>query len=126
MPLWYSLNDLDVMNTVFDKKRFHNFTRQHSGSERWHCIDYLIMRRVRGTCDVAVLRSADYWTGHKLLQGQLRIHHPVKKPRLVVRKRFTVGILKNENVLESFNKRVVYESAENNWQSAEVGKRSGR
>ena len=55
--------------------------------------------------DVSVLRSADCWTDHKLLRGQLRISPSVRKSRSVVRKRFPVGALKDEKVCESFNEK---------------------
>ncbi len=72
---WCSLNSLVVMNTMFEKKEIHKCTWQHPGSKSWHCIDYIIMRQCqRHMCsDVMVLRSADCWMDHKLLQGQLRI-----------------------------------------------------
>ena len=92
---WCSLNGLVVLNTVFEKK-IHKYTIQHPGNKQWHCIYYIIMRLgQRHMCsDVTVLRTADCWTDHKLLQGQLRIYHPVMKPRITVRKRFAVGALK--------------------------------
>ena len=118
---WCLLNGLVVMNTVFEKKEIHKYTWQHPGSKRWHCIDYIIMRQCqRHMCsDVSVLRSADCWTDHKLLRGQLRISLSVRKSRLVVRKRFGVGALKDEK-FESFNEKVC-QNIESIWQSAASG-----
>ena len=70
--------------------------------------------------DVSVLRSADCWTEHKLLRGQLRISLYVRKSRSVVRKKFAVGTLKDEKVRESFNKKVC-EYIKSIWQSAASG-----
>ena len=115
---WCSLNGLVVMNTVFEKKEIHKYTWQHPGSKRWHCIDCIIMRQCqRHMCsDVSVFRSADCWTDHKLLRGQLRISLSVRKSRLVMRKRFAVGALKDEKVCESFNEKVC-ENIESIWQA---------
>ncbi len=66
--------------------------------------------------DVMVLRSADCWTNHKLLQGQLRIRVPMK-PRLVLRKRFEVGALKDEKICSRFSEKVS-ERVASKWQSA--------
>ncbi len=65
---WYAQNGLAVMNTMFQKKRIHQYTWQHPGSKQWHCIDYILMRQSQRNqcCDVRVLRSADCWTDHKL------------------------------------------------------------
>ena len=49
-------------------------------------------------CNVSVLRSADCWTDNKLLRGQLKVHFPVKKPRITMRRRFAVGALKEDKV----------------------------
>ena len=70
--------------------------------------------------DVSVLRSANCWTDHKLLRGQLRISLSVRKSRSVVRNRFAVGALKDEKVRESFNEKVC-ENIESIWQSAASG-----
>ena len=36
---WYAQNGLAVMNIMFQKKKIHQYTWQHPGSEEWHCID---------------------------------------------------------------------------------------
>ena len=36
---WCAQNGLAVMNTMFQKKRIHQYTWQHPGSKQWHCID---------------------------------------------------------------------------------------
>ena len=33
-----ALNQLCVMNTMFQKKRIHQYTWQHLGTKLWHCI----------------------------------------------------------------------------------------
>ncbi len=38
---WCGQNGLTVMNTMFQKKRIHQYTWQHSESKQWHCIDYV-------------------------------------------------------------------------------------
>ena len=53
-------------------------------------------------CDVSVLRSADCWTDNNLLRGQLKVHFPVKKPRITMRRRFAVGALKEDKVREMY------------------------
>lgn len=115
---WCSLNGLVVLNTVFEKKKIHKYTWQHPGNKQWHCIDYIIMRQgQRHMCsDVTVLRTADCWTDHMLVRGQLRFYRPVKKPRITVRKRFAVGALKDEKVCESFREKVCG-NVESHWDS---------
>ena len=34
-----ALNQLCVMNTMFEKKRIQQYTWQHPGTKNWHCID---------------------------------------------------------------------------------------
>ena len=40
-----ALNELTIMNTCFEKKNINKYTWQHPGSKKWHCIDYVMMRR---------------------------------------------------------------------------------
>ena len=77
---------------------------QHSGSKQWHCIDYVIMRQRQRQmcCDVSVLRSADRWTDHKLLREELKVHFPIKKPKITSWRRFDVGALKEDKVCEIY------------------------
>ena len=42
-----SLNEMAIMNTYLKKKTSHKHTWQHSGSKKWHCIDYVIMRKTQ-------------------------------------------------------------------------------
>ena len=97
---WCSLNGLVVLNTVFEKKRIRKFTWQNPGSKQWYCIDFVIIRQRQRhmCCDVTVLRTADCWIDHKLLQAQLTIHYPTMKPRVATKKRFNVGALKAEKI----------------------------
>lgn len=57
---WCAQNGLGVMNTMFQKKKIHQYTWQHPGSKQWHCIDNVLMRQGQRNqcCDVRVLRSA--------------------------------------------------------------------
>ena len=71
-------------------------------------------------CDVTVLRTADCWTDHKLLQAQLTIRHPARKPRVATKKRFDVGALKAEKIRDSFCEKVC-ESVEKHWSNAVNG-----
>ena len=59
-----AFTQLCVMNTMFDKKRIQQYTRQHPGTKNWHCIDYVLMCQSQRYCctDVTVLRSAQCWT----------------------------------------------------------------
>ena len=99
-----ALNELTIMNTCFEKKNINKYTWQHPGSKKWHCIDYVMMRRKqrRFCCDVTVLRSADCWTDHKLLRAQLRlrIQHKVAKGK--TKKRFAVASLHDEKVRQEY------------------------
>jgi len=38
-----AMNELCIMNTMFAKKRIHQYTWQHPGTKVWHCIDYILM-----------------------------------------------------------------------------------
>ena len=95
---------------------------QHSGSKQWHCIDYVIMRQTQMwmCCDVSVLRSAYSWTDHKLLRGQLKVHFPIMKPRITIRRRFDVGALKEDKVREMYCEKVC-NSVTRSWDSGMSG-----
>ena len=75
-----ALNELAIMNTFFEKKSIHKHTWQHSGSKKWYCIDYVIMKQGqrRWCSDVSVVRSAECWTDHKLLRARLYLLLPPK------------------------------------------------
>ncbi|XP_065196222.1 craniofacial development protein 2-like [Sycon ciliatum] len=66
---------LTVCNTLFPKKRIHMYTWQHPGSQRWHCIDYVIVRqRYRKRCmDCQVMRTAECSTDHRLIRMKYRL-----------------------------------------------------
>ena len=55
-----ALNQLCVMNTMFEKKRIQQYTWQHPGTKNWHCIDYVLMRQSQHyfCTDFTVFRSA--------------------------------------------------------------------
>ena len=65
-----SINEATVCNTWFKKREIHKRTWQHPKSLKWHCIDYVIMRKGhrRKCLDVSVMRGADCNTDHKLLR----------------------------------------------------------
>jgi hypothetical protein len=65
-----STNDATVCNIWFKKKDIHKQTWQHPKSHKWHCIDYVIMRKIyrRKCLDVAVKRGADCNTDHRMLR----------------------------------------------------------
>ena len=52
-----ALNELAIMNTFFEKRSIYKYTWQHPGSKKWHCIDYILMKkRQKWLCsDVGVL-----------------------------------------------------------------------
>ena len=105
---WCALNNLVVLNTVFQKKDIHKVTWQHPGSKQWHCIDYVIMRQSQRfmCCDVSVLRSADCWTDHKLVRAKLRFSVSVKRSGVSGRTRFAVGRLKDSEIRAEYQERV--------------------
>ena len=107
------LNELIILNTWFEKKT-HKYTWQHPGSMKWHCIDYVLMkqsqRRLRS--DVTVMRSADYWTDHKLLRAQLLLQARSGK-------RYAVAALRGENVRKEYIK-CVRDAGDSKWSSEAV------
>ena len=98
-----ALNKLAIMNTFFEKRSIYKYTWQHPGSKKWHCIDYVLMKkRQKWLCfDVEVLRSVDCWTDHKLLRAKLRLRVPPKQKGGELRKRYAVARLKDATVRES-------------------------
>ena len=71
-------------------------------------------------CDVRVLRSADCWTDHKLLRGQLKIRVSTKREQAVTRKRFDVCRLKSEKVRKHFVEKAK-ELVEEGWDEVSSG-----
>ena len=73
-------------------------------------------------CDVRVLvlRSADCWTDHKLLRGQLKIKVSTKREQAVTWKRFNVCGLKREKVRERFVEKAK-ELVEEGWDGVSSG-----
>ena len=55
---------------------------------------------------MSVLRSADCWTDHKLLRGQLKIKVSMKRGKAMARKRFAVSGLKDVKVREKYMEKV--------------------
>ena len=100
-----ALNELTIMNTMFEKASIFKHTWQHPGTKHWRCIDYIIMRRAdRSLCyDVSVRRSAECWTDHKLLCAKLGLK--VKRHRAVRRKKrkYAVTLLRDDGTREEFN-----------------------
>ena len=70
-----STNEATVCNTWFRKCDIHKQTWQHPKSTKWHCIDYVIMRKgyKRKCLDVSVICGADCNTDHKMLRAKLVI-----------------------------------------------------
>lgn len=52
------------MNTLFEKKDIHKQSWQHPGTEKWHCIDYILMRQNQSELcsDAQVMRGAECWS----------------------------------------------------------------
>ena len=67
-----STNEATVCNTWFKKRDICKQTWQHPKSKRWHCIDYMIVRKAR-CLDVSVMRGADCNTDHRLLRAKLTV-----------------------------------------------------
>jgi hypothetical protein len=65
-----STNDATVCNIWFKKKDIHKQTWQHPKSHRWHCTNYVIMRKIdkRKCLNVAVKHGADCNTDHRMLK----------------------------------------------------------
>jgi len=61
-----ALNKLCVMNTMFAKKKIHQYTWQHPGTKVWHCIDYILTchSQRRYCIDATVFRSVDWFVLH--------------------------------------------------------------
>ena len=75
-------------NTWFEKKDIHKSMWQHPKSEKWHCIDYAIMRQKdHARCvNAAVKQGAECHTDHQLLRIKVKVvgercyHKPHNKP----------------------------------------------
>ena len=113
---WCALNNLAVMNTMFEKKDIHKHTWQHPASKQWHCIDYIIMRQKQRSwcCDASVLRSADCWTDHKLLRAQMKLQHFTRRKNTSIRKKYDVSALQSKEISRKFSQKV-YELVNNKW-----------
>ena len=108
---WCALNGLVILNTscFFEKKCIHKYTWQHPGSKQGYCEDYVLMRQGhRSLCyDASVLRSADYWTDHKLVHARLCCIPDVKKSRELLG-RFALSHLKDSKVCDCFQLKVAW------------------
>ena len=62
------INEATVCNTWFKKRNIHKQTWQHPKSNKWHCIDYIIVRQDhrRKCLDTMVMRGAECNTDHQL------------------------------------------------------------
>ena len=58
------------MRHLFEKRNNRKQTWQHSKSKKWHCIDYVIMKKVyrRKYLGVSVMQGADCNTDHRMLR----------------------------------------------------------
>ncbi len=117
-----TLNKLVIINTTFQKNNIYKHIWQYPGSKQWHCIDYIIMRQSQRKlcCDSSVLRSAEYWTDHKLLRAQLKLQVPAKVPRAKPRKRFAISGLWDDTVQKKFNE-TISNAVEEEWSETASG-----
>ena len=62
-------NNLTICNTHFRKRMIHLATWRHPRSQRWHCIDYVLVRvsQMQYVVDTHVIRGAECSTDHNLL-----------------------------------------------------------
>ena len=119
-----ALNQLCIMNTMFQKKRIHQYTWQHPGTKLWHCIHYVLLRQSQRLCctDVTVFCSAQCWMDHKLLCATLK-YAPVVKQRSFLskgRRRFNVAPLADSSFASRFTDHVVH-LVNSNWCAAVDG-----
>ena len=114
-----SSNDLTIMNTCFEKKAIHKQTWQHPGTKKWHCIDYIIMRKSqRRLCsDAQVMRGAECWSDHRMLRAKLLLgkksytKSPLPKSPA---KRLNVDDLKSDDTRDEFNRKML-EMLDQDW-----------
>ena len=113
-----ALNELATMNTFFEKRSIYKYTWQHPGNKKWHCIDYILMKkRQKWLCsDDGVLRSTDCWTDDKLLRAKLQLRVPLKKKGGELRKRYAVTRLKDATVREKYSD-AVFDTVSAQWES---------
>jgi len=78
-----STNEATVCNTWFQKRRIYKQTWQHPKSRKWHCIDYIIMKKEhrRKCLDVCVKRGANCNTDHSMVRGKLMVGQSVRSFR---------------------------------------------
>lgn len=72
LPSFLSTNEATVCNTWFKKKDIRKQTWQHPKSLKWHCIDYVIMRKAhrRKCLDVSITQGADCNIDHRRLRAK--------------------------------------------------------
>ena len=99
-----ALNELSIMNMKFVKADVYKHTWQHPGTKCWHCIDFIVMRQVdRRLCfDVSVLRSAECWNDHKLLQARLRLNVHRHRAKSLRKWRFAVALLRDAKICSDY------------------------
>jgi len=99
-----AMNELIVMNTLFEKSNVFKYTWQHLGTKHWHCIDSIIMwKRDRSLCqDVNTRHSAECWTDHKLLCVKLSLKVQWHRVRRLKRRRYAVALLRDNNISKEF------------------------
>ena len=52
---FFAMNEFCIMNTMFVKKRIHQYTWQHPGMKIWHCIDYVLTHHSQHYCTDAMV-----------------------------------------------------------------------
>ena len=99
------------MNTHFQKKTIHKYTLQNPGSNKQHCIDYVIMcQKQRRLCsDVGVVYSAECWTDHMLLCTKIQLMIPHRIAARKTRAKHAVSALTDSRVKDAYSKRVMEE-----------------
>ncbi|XP_028517861.1 uncharacterized protein LOC114576052 [Exaiptasia diaphana] len=74
---------LTIANTLFSHPDIHRGTWKHPRSQRWHMIDYVIIRQHYRSdlVDARVCRSADCWTDHRLVCARLKLRFHISSQR---------------------------------------------
>ncbi|KAI8484441.1 hypothetical protein Bbelb_378740 [Branchiostoma belcheri] len=101
-----SLNQLVIGGSIFPHKRIHKATWRSPDHVTENQIDHVCISRKfrRSLQDVRVMRGADVPSDHHLLATAVRLRLKNHKPKRTTkpRRRFNVGLLRNEDVQTSF------------------------
>ena len=117
------LNNLRIMNTIFNKRSNLKHTWQHPGTKRWHCIDYVLFKQSqsRKCTNVEVKRNAECWTDHRLLEADIRIRVTRKYNQIPkIKGKLDVALLRPDTK-EGYEKRLCYENTlRQQWEAAKA------